>query len=170
MITQSELKYLLSYDPETGIFIWLVSKPPRISVGSIAGCVNKIGYYQITINRKQYLAHRLAWVYMTGEWPPNDIDHINGVRNDNRISNLRLATRSQNTTNQGAHSDNTTKLKGITKITWTNKDGTIKVKYVAKCGLNNIHHYIGSYPTAELASAAYHAFAKLHHGEFYKEI
>lgn len=99
MLTQAELKSKLNYDPETGLFTWLVANSSQIKVSDIAGCKHANGYILIGVNAKRYLAHRLAWLYMIGETPKNDIDHINGVRDDNRIVNLRAATRSENMQN-----------------------------------------------------------------------
>lgn len=103
MVTQLELKEQLNYDPDTGIFIWKVAKQ-NIKIGNIAGVFDKFnGYIRIGINGKYYLAHRLAWLYMYNTWPKNHIDHINGIRNDNRIENLRDVTRRENQQNQNKH-------------------------------------------------------------------
>ena len=111
MITQSELKELLDYDPNTGLFVWKFS--PRFSAGSIAG--NKIprGYIHICINYKQYQAHRLAWLYVFGDWPKNGIDHINRIPSDNRIANLRDVTQSENMKNQKMHFNNKSGVCGV---------------------------------------------------------
>lgn len=88
-MTQDELRDVLEYNPETGIFIWTVSIGKRTKRGDVAGCINGCGYVQITKDKKQYLGHRLAWFFTYGENPMNEIDHINGIRSDNRIVNLR---------------------------------------------------------------------------------
>lgn len=95
MLTAERLRELLDYDPETGAFRWKMSNN-NIKIGTIAGTSNCDGYVQISIFRKFYLAHRLAWLYMNSEWPPHEIDHRNSKRNDNRWINLRSATRAQN--------------------------------------------------------------------------
>ena len=98
-LTSNELKSLLTYDPETGVFMWLEKRGgPRSDLK--AGTNNGRGYLVIKVKGKSYRAHRLAWLYVTGEWPKNEIDHINGVRNDNRFCNLRDVTKSENQHNQ----------------------------------------------------------------------
>jgi hypothetical protein len=100
-ISKEEVQKFLHYDPETGYFTWLASKR-GVKKGSRAGCLNVHGYTFIGLNYTDYLAHRLAWVYVNGEIPDGlFIDHINGKRNDNRIENLRLATPMQNGNNRG---------------------------------------------------------------------
>ena len=93
LITISELIAQLNYEPETGIFTWKKAKRGHTKAGAKAGTIRPNGYINITINRKPYYAHRLAWFYTTGQWPTHHIDHINGVRDDNRIENLREADR-----------------------------------------------------------------------------
>jgi len=78
MITQAGLKELLNYNPETGDFAWVKSKKP-------AGGISSYGYRRIIIDGKEHKAHRLAWLYTHGVFPEDQIDHINGVRHDNRI-------------------------------------------------------------------------------------
>lgn len=92
MITAKELRERLRYDPETGIFTWRERAPhQRDPVGAVAGCcAGSTGYVEIMLNQVRYLAHRLAWLYVTGEWPPVEIDHRNTIRADNRFDNLRL--------------------------------------------------------------------------------
>lgn len=111
------IKSQLSYDPETGLFRWLVNKNSYggvVSVGQIAG-TNKDGYIQIVCNQRKYRAHRLAWYYMKNEFPPKgfEIDHINSIRSDNRWSNLRLVTRSQNNMNMRESVANKSGAKGV---------------------------------------------------------
>lgn len=108
---------LLSYCSDTGLFYWRVDRLTgkgmrKIKTGSIAGTTRK-GYTLIGIDGVQYSAHRLAWLVVYDDWPLCDLDHINRVRTDNRISNLRSATRSQNLANSSLRSDNTTGSKGI---------------------------------------------------------
>jgi hypothetical protein len=90
-----QLKELLHYEPETGVFTWRVSKGGK-KAGSIAGCLVEDGYIRIKINKKLYPAHHLAWLCIYGELPENEIDHINHIRTDNSIGNLRSATRTEN--------------------------------------------------------------------------
>ena len=79
-ITQAELRRRLDYDPETGVFTWRITVNSRAIAGETAGTKNGLGYHQLTLDRKIYLAHRLAWLYMTGEWPKDQIDHRNTMK------------------------------------------------------------------------------------------
>ena len=101
MLTQAELKQLLIYDPVTGVFINRVTRNSQALIGNEAGTNHPDGYRHMKINHKCYLAHRLAWLYVHGEWPDGQIDHINGNRKDNRIENLRLVCNKQNSENPG---------------------------------------------------------------------
>jgi hypothetical protein len=100
---QAKLKSLLDYDPDTGQFTWTVSKPPRAVKGSIAGYNNGSGYIKISVDGTRYYAHRLAFVWMTGS-TPNTIDHINGIKHDNRWSNLRDVMQKTNSRNRARSS------------------------------------------------------------------
>src|SRR5690554_1763211 len=110
MITQSDLHEVLNYCPDTGVLTWKKQLAPRGRIGSIAGCAEKkgrsAGRVSIRIHGKLYLAHRLAWFYVHGEWPEL-IDHIDGDPSNNRLSNLRRATKAQNGWNSGPRSHNT---------------------------------------------------------------
>jgi hypothetical protein len=99
LITQSRLKSLLTYDADTGKFCWRM-KRQRCTPGRVAGTPSYHGYTVIKLDGVSYKAHRLAWLYETGDWPASELDHINCVRDDNRISNLRLATRFSNCQNR----------------------------------------------------------------------
>ena len=129
ILTQPRLKELLHYNPETGIFTWRIAAG-CVRVGSVAGSVGNRGYLQIRIDCKLYQAHRLAWLYVHGEFPPNDLDHINRVRSDNRIGNLRLSTRAENLQNQSMRSNNTS---GHVGVSWYKRDqkwmAQIKINY-----------------------------------------
>jgi len=103
MITQSDLHQLLNYDPNTGQFVWAMSRRGRYGrKGSAAGNLRSSGYVHIRISCQLYKAHRVSWCCVHGYWPAEQIDHINQVRHDNRISNLRLATPSENSRNRGS--------------------------------------------------------------------
>lgn len=149
-MTQDELKKLLRYDQETGVFTWEVATSKKIFVGQIAGTVTQEGYVRIGALQKYYLAHRLAWLYVNGEMPDGEIDHINRIRTDNRISNLRAVSRKQNCENLGVRSDNTTGFRGVRK---DNRPG--KRPFVARVMNYGKDIYIGSFQTAEEASDAY---------------
>ena len=114
MITQKELRETLHYNPETGVFTWRKSRA-GVGVGSCAGTKNANGYIIICCYGKLYRAHRLAWLYMTGEWPKDQVDHENHIRHDNRWENLREATRQENHKNRSMYKNNTS---GVTGVYW----------------------------------------------------
>ena len=108
------LKEILSYDPETGVFTWLLTKG-RSKAGAVAGSRHSTGYIIIGALGFLIRAHRMAWAFTTGEWPTEEIDHINGVESDNRMANLRQASHQQNLYNTKMRSTNTSGFKGVTK-------------------------------------------------------
>lgn len=158
MLTAEYVKTLLDYDPETGIFVWKVSRRKRLQ-GVKAGRISNKGYVQISIDDKRYSAHRLAWLVYYGEFPNGWLDHINRNKSDNRISNLRIATNQQNQFNQGLPSNNTSGFKGVV---WNKNQG----KWNAAMTLNGKRHHLGTFETKEEASAAYEKFAKEKQGDF----
>ena len=111
-LTQKRLRELLHYNPETGVFKWnlLVG---RSVVGGTAGSLDKDGYRHIGINKKDYKAHRLAWLYINGYFPENQVDHINRKKDDNRFKNLREVSQTCNNRNMGNPCHNTSGVKGI---------------------------------------------------------
>jgi hypothetical protein len=147
-ITQKLLKSLLSYDPDTGVFTWLVTRPGRAKINSKAGGLTARNYYHISIFGRKYKAHRLAWLYVYGVWPDRDMDHINRNGLDNRICNLRLATHSQNMQNR--HS----KHRGVTL-----KEG----RWRARISLNKKQVFLGYYATREDALAARKSAELIYH-------
>ncbi len=160
MLTQEQLKTLLSYDPETGVFVWINPASRRVKIGDIAGKVDYHKYVKIRVNYILYPAHRLAWLYIHGTFPENEIDHKNGVKSDNRISNLRPATRSENCMHRKILSSSKSKIKGVS---WNKRDK----KWIARCSVNGTRHLLGYFDNPEEASIIYQEFAKKNHGEFY---
>lgn len=114
------LKSLLSYDPNTGRFAWIASGKGRCK-NKAAGTVLYSGYVGICIGSKRWQAHRLAWALHYGRWPAQQIDHINGLKTDNRIANLREATNAQNGKNLGLSKANTSGVKGVSFENYTQK-------------------------------------------------
>jgi len=112
ILNQEYLKEILHYDPETGIFTWRVKKVYFLKVNDIAGYLDQ-GYRKIRINSKGYRAHRLAFLYMNGEFPPDQVDHINHVKDDNRWCNLRMVTSSENQRNLKMSKTNTSGFVGV---------------------------------------------------------
>lgn len=146
MLTQKELKSRLSYDPGTGILTWINKPNKSISAGREAGCLMPNGYRGIRVDGTLYYAHRLAWLYMHGEWPDPQIDHINRHRSDNRIGNLRRVTNAQNSINKRDNPPNMTGYRGVYRC---------GVRYVAKIKKEGKQYYIGTYDTPREAHVAY---------------
>ena len=159
MLTQDYLKEILDYDPETGIFRWKVSRQ-GIRIGAEAGNLRKEGYRRIAVNGKSYFAHRLVWLYIHGKFPDNCIDHINGIKDDNRIANLREATNQQNLFNRGKYKNNTSGHKGVSFHKPANK-------FQAKIRINRKLKHLGYFDSKEEASAAYQKVAKKLQGDYY---
>lgn len=140
MITQELLKEKYNYDPLTGVFTNRITLNSNSPAGKVAGTLHKRGYIRMGVNGKYYQAHRLAWLYYYGCWPENTIDHINQVKDDNRIINLRDVTLSVNCLNRG-------KPKGYTQ----QKSG----RYIARTTVNGVEMCLGTYDTPEEAHQAY---------------
>jgi hypothetical protein len=158
MITQSELKELLNYNQDTGIFTWKI--PTRkIKVGDNAGYINEAGYVRLTISHKKYFAHRLAWLYVYGNFSKDTIDHINGNKSDNRISNLREATFVENKQNSKKSTKNTS---GSKNVVW-NKNCK---KWQVQISLNRKLKYIGVFDNLEFASFVADEVRDIYHKEF----
>ena len=146
-LTCSRLQELLSYDPETGEFRWKVTTSSSAKVGALAGYLNGKGYWEVGIDRRVYFAHHLAWLYTTGKWPDGEIDHINGVRADNRICNLRVVNRSQNMQNSTCSWG-----RSIHRGVCWHKG---RKKWRAEIRINGGYKHLGYFHTEELAAAAY---------------
>ena len=153
-MNQETLKSLYSYDPETGMFV-ATQKRKAWAAGRVAGHRSK--YTMILIDRKKYRAHRLAWLYMTGEWPSGQIDHINGDKHDNRFCNLRVVTASGNSQNiWKPRSDNVSKLKGVS---WRERNK----KWHATIRVDGKARHLGYFDSANAAHAAYVLAKKQYH-------
>jgi hypothetical protein len=160
MISQEKLKELLDYNPDTGIFIWKVRKAIQIRIGDEAGRPDKYGYTRINLDKRQYMAHRLVWLYVYGEWPTGQIDHVNRIKNDNRLNNLRLATGSQNQANKNLSSNNTSGLRGVSWHKASQKwRATLKRKGTQK--------HIGFFDCKEIAYFVYSEYAESYFGDFW---
>jgi hypothetical protein len=129
-LTQQEVKDVLRYNPDTGDFTWRVSRRGTARAGSVAGSINDRGYWRVMYCGKSHYAHRLAWLYMHGEFPPGEIDHINHIKDDNRLSNLRLATSKDNNRNRGLSSSNTS---GFTGVVWHKRNCKWRAQMKRNC-------------------------------------
>lgn len=160
-ITQQQLRELLHYDPETGLFHWLVCLSNRAPAGSVAGRKAKAEpYLQISIHGKQYRAHRLAWLYVHGEFP-KFVDHRNGLKTDNRLVNLRPASKRENAWNAGLSRRNKSGAKGVS---WSDRDQ----KWIAQICVDGRQTRIGAFEDVDAAALAYAGVAEPLHREFYR--
>lgn len=135
MLTQEYIKKIFTYNHETGELVWAIKPRQNVSIGDIAGC-DHLGYVRVTINRKGYLAHRLAWLYVYGEWPKELLDHINHIKTDNRIENLREVTHQGNQRNAGVRKDNKSGLPGVA---WHARIG----KWQVRISVNDKEKHLG---------------------------
>ena len=150
MLTQARLKELLSYDPLTGGFTRLKRVGRSGPVGSIVKTPHIAGYLTAAVDGQEYLQHRLVWLWVHGVFPPEGVDHINGVRSDNRLANLRLANKAENAQNKRMQRNNTS---GCIGMSWRANRG----HWIAQLNVHGKHHYLGGYKTIEQAAAAYAA-------------
>lgn len=151
----------VTYDPDTGAFIWTKPTHARIAVGAIAGGKKSDGYVRILLNGRSVSAHRAAWLLMTGEWPAAQIDHINGNRSDNRWANLREADVDQNLANRPVMPSSRSLLKGVY---WSPRHR----RFGARIRTNGTRKFLGYFATADEASSAYEAEARERYGEFFR--
>jgi HNH endonuclease len=159
MLTQKRLRELLDYDPVTGWFTWRVNKNDHASKGKRAGQVHPLyGYRCVCLDGRHYRMARLAFLWMTGEWPKPEADHKNCVRADDRWDNLRSANRQQNLANSKPRGQS-----GLKGVTWT------KGKYQAAIRVNCRTIYLGRFDDPQSAHAAYVAAASKHFGQFARE-
>lgn len=161
------------YDPDTGSIYWLDTRPDhhfknpgrakfwrKLFGGRRISCVSKGGYVCVRLGRDLLYAHRIVYEMHFGSIPTDRvIDHDNRIRTDNRIENLRLATRSENARNTGAHRDNASGFKGVTRCALTGM-------YRAIIMVDGVKHELGRWPTPQIAHSKYAAAAAELHGEF----
>ena len=156
MVTLAELKEILNYDEETGIFTWLNRPTTHFSssrradymnkryAGKQAGKINAHGYREIKVFGRYYRAHRLAWLYVTGSIPDGDIDHINHNKTDNRIQNLRVVSSNENSKNRPAQSNNSS---GCTGVYFDKKSGL----WISRIWVRKKQIRLGCYKSKESA-------------------
>jgi hypothetical protein len=152
LITPPQLKRLIRYNKRTGIFRWRVTTR-KTKKGDVAGCVNGLGYIQLSFNKRMYLGHVIAWLYVTGEWPVNEIDHRDGNPSNNKWKNLRQANRSNNCANSKMPCNNTSGFKGVSA-------------YLKRFRSYIQGEHLGCFDTAEEAALAYDAEARRRYGQF----
>lgn len=157
-ISHGRLREVLNYDPLSGEFYWRITLSSRRLAGALAGSVNKHhGYIEIGIDGVVYRAHRLAYFYMTKEWPEECVDHIDLIRSNNKWTNIRKATRSQNQKNTRVRGDSKSGLKGA----FLRSSGT----YSSKIKVGGKVFCLGTFNTPEEAHAAYCEAAHKYNGE-----
>jgi HNH endonuclease/AP2 domain len=154
-MAQDDLAERVAYDPATGVFRWKASKY-RSRIGTVAGRRHLSGHISIEVNGKTYYAHRIAWLFMTGQWPKDEIDHIDGDPSNNRFDNLREATHAQNLANRR------NRRPGLKGASFDKKLGKWQ-SYIHPQGRKQS---LGYFNTAEEAHAAYVAKAKEVFGDF----
>lgn len=154
------LRSVLNYDPVTGIFIWNRSRAENARSGQIAGTMNGQGYLRILVFKRQYQAHRLAWLHHYGKWPDGVIDHIDGNKANNAIANLRDCSRTQNQQNMRMQKHNRSGFKGVSRSSSKKNPWKATIGIAGKC------KHLGNFPTAEAAHEAYVAAAHTHFGGY----
>lgn len=157
-VTYDQLVSSVNYDEKTGLFIRASSKG-GVAIGSPAGGLHANGYIMMNISNRKVLAHRMAWLWCYGFLPDTEIDHVNGDRIDNRISNLRLVSRCENQMNVLRTKANTSGIKGVCY----NK---LAGKWQANIQANNERYHLGLFATKEDAGTAYSEAEEKLHGEF----
>lgn len=163
-LTHERLKKVLYYDPWTGWFTWIANVNRRFPIGSRASQYVGNGYLRVAVFGKRYMAHRLAWFYVHGVWPAEELDHVNRDQADNRIANLRQATRSQNAAYARCRKDSISGFKGVG---FNKRD----MNYFAYYSLNKIYHRVGTFASAEKAAAAREIAIAAVRGKFtYREV
>ncbi len=158
-LTAQKLREILHYDPDTGVWTWLVALSSTRGIGSIAGTVSVHGYRIITYRGEKYRSGKLAWLYMTGEWPTQEIDHDDRDKLNDRWGNLFDRSRSQNALNRDLQSNNFSGTRGI-------HFDTVRGKWNVQVKKDNVTHYIGRYDDYDEAVAARDEAASRLHGSF----
>jgi len=146
-MNQAQLKGLFSYDCDTGLFTRKVTMCSTARKGTVPKSINKDGYYQVRIDRKMYVQHRLAWLYVYGKFPDGDIDHVNHTRTDNRIENLRSVSKATNNRNIAKRNNNTSGVNGV----WWHKQSK---KWCAELKINGVKKYLGLFVNIDDAKKA----------------
>jgi hypothetical protein len=156
-LTQARLKELLHYDPVTGIFTWRVTVSSKAQAGNAVGRADILhGYVRRHVDKQRFSEHRLVWLYMTGSWPENQLDHINGDRTDNRWGNLREATDAQNRQNMAKRKGSSSNLLGV-------KWSKLRGKWMASITRDYVTKHLGYFADELDAHQAYiRAKASLH--------
>lgn len=158
-LTAQRLRDLIYYDKVTGEFYWTVARRGIVK-GQLAGAIIHRGYKAICVDGVRYLSHRLAWLYVYSEWPDGELDHANGDKGDNRIENLRLATRSQNNANRDTLKPTRSGIKGVSWHAKGHKNWRARIKHGRK------ERSVGYFHTKEEAAEAYRLAAEETFGEF----
>jgi hypothetical protein len=156
MLSTLDVRELLSYDAETGQFTWRHTMGGRAKAGTVAGTRDSKGYTQIKVNGRLYLAHRLAWLYVHGEWPLGHLDHIDRSPANNAIGNLRPCTHAENHQNTGVRRDSTS---GATGVSFNKKSG----KWFAYIDVRGKRVRIGLFDSCDAATAARAEAKAIHH-------
>ena len=158
-LTAERLRELLDYDPASGEFANRTRRAIHSKIGAKAGCVAANGYVYIGVDRGRYTAHRLAWLHVTGEWPNGHIDHLNGVRTDNRIANLRVVTNAVNCQNK--RDPLPSNSSGLLGVGWDKQ----RKLWRAQIQINGMNKFLGRRKTPEEAQQLYLAAKRrLHEG------
>ena len=158
-LTAERIRELFDYDKESGVLTRSITTGSKSQAGDVVGWENSRGYLNVSIDRKKYKLHRVIWVHVYGYWPDATIDHINMVKTDNRLENLRLATKQENSWNIGKHKRNASGYKGVQ----LRKDAN---RWQATIGVGRKNKYLGLFATPELAYQAYCKAALEMRGEF----
>lgn len=165
-LTQQGLRELVDYDPGTGVFTWKKNSAKR-KAGTRAGWVHSKGYICLDINQRKYYAHRLVWLYMTGRWPGDQIDHIDFNKSNNVWLNLREATNAQNQQYQSVSRASSTGLKGAYPG-FAKYQGVVRKTgtYYSQITVGGHRIHLGHFKTPEEAHAAYMRAAERYYGAF----